>query len=87
MSLLMHEIDGSEGEDKPPRVKRTRRVFPRPTDNASSARALRCSRAANSCEYVVERSPLLITFHGGLVKQSVKSSSLRIRVVVPILPV
>ena len=37
MSLLMHEIDGSEGDINPPRVKRIRRVFPCPTYNASSA--------------------------------------------------
>ena len=37
MSLLTHEIDGSEGADNPPGVKRTRRVFLRPTDEASSA--------------------------------------------------
>ena len=30
MPLLVHEIDGSEGEDNPPRAKRIRRVFPRP---------------------------------------------------------
>ena len=28
---VMHEIDGSEGEDIPPHVKGTRRLFPRPT--------------------------------------------------------
>ena len=30
MPWLMHDIDGSEGEDHPPRVKRTRRVFGHP---------------------------------------------------------
>ena len=77
MSLLMHEIDGSEGRDNPPHVKRTRRVFPRPIYKASSACALRCSSAANSCENAVERSPLLIIFHEGFVKkQSVYSGSI-----------
>ena len=33
----MREIDGSEGEDNPPRVKRTRRAFPRLAYKASSA--------------------------------------------------
>ena len=33
----MHEINGSDGEDNSPRVKRARRVFPRPTYKASSA--------------------------------------------------
>ena len=58
MSLLMHEIDGSEGEDNPSRVNT--RVFPRSTYKASSASMLRCSGPANSYQYVVERSPLLI---------------------------
>ena len=48
----MYEIDGCEREDNPPRLKRKRRVFPRPTYKASSACALRCAGAANSCEYV-----------------------------------
>ena len=57
--LLMHEIDGSEGVDDPPPVKRTRRVFPRPTYKASSACALRCSLTCSgprTCArmYVVE---------------------------------
>ena len=56
MSFWMHEIDGNNGEDNPPRVKRTRRVFPRPIYEASSARALRCSGVANSCEYVRGRA-------------------------------
>ena len=59
---LMHEIDGSEGEGSPPRVKRTRRVFPRPTYNASSACALRCSGAANSCEYVRGRAIAVVDY-------------------------
>ena len=71
MSLLMHDIDGSEGRDNPPHVKRTRRVFPRPIYKASSACALRCSSAANSCENAVERSPLLIIFHEGFVKKTI----------------
>ena len=37
MLVLMHEIDGSKGDDNPSRVKRTRRVFPRPIYTASSA--------------------------------------------------
>ena len=37
ISLLMHEIDGIEEEDNPPRVMRTRRIFPRPACKASSA--------------------------------------------------
>ena len=37
MPLLMCEIDGSEGEDIPPRLKRTRRTFSGPTYKASSA--------------------------------------------------
>ena len=67
----MHEIDRSEGEDNPPRVKRTRRVFPRHTCKASSACALRCSGRANSWEYVVERSPLLIIFHEGFLQKPI----------------
>ena len=35
--LLMNKINRSEGEDKPPSVKRTRRVIPRPTYKTSSA--------------------------------------------------
>ena len=89
MSLLMHEIDGSEGEDNPRRVKRTRRGFPHPTYKASSACALRCSGAINSCEYyVVERSLLLIIFCENFVeKQSVLYSGFIIRVVDSIPPV
>ena len=45
---MMHEINGSEGEHNRLRVKRTRRVFPRPTYKASSACALTCSGRANS---------------------------------------
>ena len=56
LSLLMHDIDRSQGEGNPARVKRTRRVFPRPTDKASSACALRCSGAANSGECVRNRA-------------------------------
>ena len=67
---LMPDIDGSEGEDNPPRMKRTRRVFPRPTYKASSACALRCSVARNSWEYVVERSPLLIILHEGFLQET-----------------
>ena len=37
MSLVMNETDGSEGEDDPPPVQRTRRVLPRSTYNALSA--------------------------------------------------
>ena len=37
MPLFMHELDGSEGEDSPPRVKRTRCVFLRPPYKNSSA--------------------------------------------------
>ena len=50
------EIDGSEGEDNPPRVKHTRLVFLRPTCKASSACTLRCSGAAKSCGYVRGRA-------------------------------
>ena len=39
------------GGKQPSREARTRRVFPRPTYKASSTGALRCSGAANSCEY------------------------------------
>ena len=35
--VLMYEIGGSEGENNPARVKRTRRVFPHLTCKASSA--------------------------------------------------
>ena len=87
MSLLMHEIDRSKGEDNPPRAKRTWRVLPRPTHKASSACALRCSGVANSWEYVVERSPLLITFREAFVKKQYVNSGFIIRVVDPILPV
>ena len=58
--LFMHEIDGSDGEDNPPRVKRTRRVFPRPTYEASSACALRCSGAANSRECVRSQATAVV---------------------------
>ena len=57
--LEMHEIDESWRESSPPRVKRTRRVFPRLTYEAH-LRAMRCSGVVNSYKYVVERSPLLI---------------------------
>ena len=56
MSLMMLEIDGSEGEDDPPCLKRTRRGFPRPTYEASSVCALRCSGAANLRVYVRSRA-------------------------------
>ena len=54
--------DGSEGEDNTPRVKRTRRVFPRPTYKASFACALRCSGAANPCEYVRGRAIAVVDY-------------------------
>ena len=57
---LMNEIDGSEREDNPAHVKRTRRIsLAAPTK--LHMRALRCPGAANSYEYVVERSPLIIS--------------------------
>ena len=62
MPLLMHEIDKSEGEDNPPRVKRTRRGLPRPTYKVSSACALRCSGAANSCKYVRSRAIAVVKY-------------------------
>ena len=47
-SLFMHEIDGSEGEDNSPRVKRT--VFPRPAYKASSAcEIIWCSELVRVC--------------------------------------
>ena len=68
----MHEIDESEREYNPPCVKRTRRVFPRSNYIVSSACALRCSGAANSCEYVRGRATagLLIIFRENFVKQT-----------------
>ena len=77
MSLLMHEIDGSEGGDNLRRVKRTRRVFLRPTYKASCACALRYSGAANSCGYVVERSPLLLIFSENFVQKSICNFSVQ----------
>ena len=86
--VLMHKIDGSEGGDSPPRVKRTRRVFPRPTYKAPSACALRCSGAANSCEYVRDRAiAAVIIFLENFVKIQSLNSGFMIKVVNPILPV
>ena len=68
---LLYEIYGSEGGDNPPGVKRTQRAFPRTAYKTSSASVLRCSGAANSCEYVVERLPLLIIFHEGFVQKTI----------------
>ena len=62
LTLLMREIYGSEGEHNPPRVKRTRCAFPRPTYKASSACALRCSGAENSCVYVRGRAIAVVDF-------------------------
>ena len=66
MPLLVHEIDGSEGEDKPRRVKRTRHDIPRPTYQASSecVEMLWCGELARV--HVVERSPLLLIIARGL---------------------
>ena len=85
---FMHEIDGSEGEDSPPRVKHTRRVFPRPTYKASSACAVRCSGAANSCVYVRVRAIAVVDYVSRelLFKNLSANSGFMIRVVDPILP-
>ena len=50
--LLTYEIDESVGENKPPRVKRARRVFPCPTYAASSA----CAKILGYGELVRVRS-------------------------------
>ena len=69
---LTHEIDGSEEEGNTPRVKRTRRGFPRPTFNASSVCALRCSGVVNSCVYVRSRAiPLLIIFRKNWLQETI----------------
>ena len=68
-------------------LKRTRHVFLRPTYKASSAYALRCSGAANSCEYAVERSPLVIILRETFVEKTSVNLGFIIRVVDPILPV
>ena len=62
MSLLMLEIDLSEGEDNPPCLKRTRRGFPHPSYKASSVCALRCSGAANSCVYVRSQAIAVVAY-------------------------
>ena len=63
MSLFMHEIVGGEEEDNPPRVKRTRRVFPRPTYKGSYVCALIYSGAANPCEYVRGRAIAVVDYY------------------------
>ena len=55
MSLLMHE---SEGEDNPPRVKRTRRVFPSPHLQSLicvCAEMLWCSELMRVCMWCSDR--------------------------------
>ena len=84
MSLLMHEIDGSEAEDNSPCVKHTRRVFNRPPLPAPSACA-GCSDARNSNECVVERTSLVI-FASTLTKKRSVNSGFIVRVVDPIMP-
>ena len=61
-AVVMREIDGSEGEHSPPRVKRTPHVSLAPPTRLDLC-ALRCSGAANSYirVNVSERSSLLIT--------------------------
>ena len=56
--MLMNEIDESEGVDNPPRVKRARRVFPRPTYNTSSA----CAEVQWCGELVLARSQAIAVF-------------------------
>ena len=83
---LMHEIDLSEGGDNPARAKRTRHDFPRPIYNASSACALNCSGAANSCECVRSRAIVgVVIFSRTIFKTQSVHSGFTIRVVDPIL--
>ena len=86
MSLLIHEIDGSEGEDNTPRVKRTRRAFPRPTYNASFA----CADMLWRGEPVRVRcrpTAVVDLFRENLAHQTNCNSGFIVRVVDPILPV
>ena len=86
MSSLMHEIDGREGGENPPRLERTWRVFHRPIYKASSACALRFSGAANSCEYVRSRAVAVVDYIWQEPPPPV-NSGLIARVVDPIRPV
>ena len=88
ISLLMREIDGIEGEDNPPRVKGTGRVFPPPTYNASTSSALGIFGTVNSCECVVDRPPVLIILPNTTKQHyylKIRVSLYRLSIITPIL--
>ena len=85
MSLLTHDIGESEGEDSPSCVKRTRRVFPRPTNKGLYA----CAEILWCVELVRARSRATAVqyFARNLFKKQSVNSGFTIRVVDSILPV
>ena len=89
MSLVMHEIDESEGDDNPPHVKRTRRVFPRPTFKESficvCGEMLWCSELVRVCTWSNDRRSSICFATTSFKNRYV--SGFIIRIVYPILPV